>query len=183
MNAGVVRMRAGTKGILATLVALGGLFQIQEVHDALIAFAQGHPHILGLIATATTIATLLHNPEVQECLGVNHAPAAKESFMSVETKLADFGGAIKAMFQKLSVDYQKAKQAWTLISSPQTRAVLVQLGSDAVKAVKDGGTAVTDGGFNFVVDAAVVADIKQILVDAKTDGVLAADLKAIGVAL
>ena len=57
--------------------------------------------------------------------------------MSVATVLSTVGNDLKAFYQKLSADFQKAKQAWLIISSAQTRSVLLTLGSDAIKIVKD----------------------------------------------
>ena len=99
--------------------------------------------------------------------------------MSVASVLSTVGDDLKAFYTKLSADFQKAKQAWLIISSPQTRAVLLTLGSDAVKIVKDATGAISSKGLSLTLDEAVVADIKQLIADAKAgDGVIAADLNA-----
>ena len=104
--------------------------------------------------------------------------------MSVATVLSTVGNDLKGFYTKLSADFQKAKQAWLIISSAQTRAVLITVGSDAVKIVKDATAAASSSGLSLTLDAAVVADIKQLIADAKTgDGVILADLKALGISL
>ena len=104
--------------------------------------------------------------------------------MSVASVLSTVGNDLKAFYTKLSADFQKAKQAWLIISSPQTRAVLVTLGSDAVKIVNDATGAISSKGLSLTLDEAVVADIKQLIADAKAgDGVIAADLKALGISI
>ena len=104
--------------------------------------------------------------------------------MSVASVLSTVGNDLKAFYTKLSVDFQKAKQAWLIISSPQTRAVLLTLGSDAVKIVKDATAAVSSKGLSLTLDEAVIADIKQLIADAEAgDGVLLADLKALGITI
>ena len=104
--------------------------------------------------------------------------------MSVATVLSLVGNDLKGFYNKLSADYQKARQAWLIISSAQTRAVLLTIGSDAIKTVKDATAAAQGGGLSIELDGAVVADIKQLIADAQTgDGVIEADLKALGVAL
>jgi len=104
--------------------------------------------------------------------------------VSVATVLSTVGNDLKGFYGKISSDVRKARAAWQIISSPQTRSVLLTLGSDAVKAVKDITAAGAGGGLSLTLDEAVVADIQQIIADAKAgDGVIAADLKALGVAL
>ena len=104
--------------------------------------------------------------------------------MSVATVLSTVGNDLKGFYAKLSTDVQKAKAAWQIISSPQTRSVLLTIGTDAIKAVKDITAAGAGGGLSLTLDEAVVADIQQIIADAKAgDGVIAADLKALGVVI
>ena len=104
--------------------------------------------------------------------------------MSVASVLSTVGNDLKAFYTKLSADFQKAKQTWLIISSPQTRAVLLTLGADAVKIVKDGTGAIASKGLSLTLDEAVIADIKQLIADAeKGDGVIQADLKALGISI
>lgn len=104
--------------------------------------------------------------------------------MSVATVLSTVGNDLKGFYSKLSADFQKARQAWLIISSAQTRSVLLTIGSDAIKTVKDATAAAQSGGLSVALDATVVADIKQLITDAKTgDGVIVADLKALGLTL
>lgn len=104
--------------------------------------------------------------------------------MSVASVLSTVGNDLKAFYTKLSADFQKARQAWLIISSPQTRAVLLTLGSDAVKLVKDAAAATSSKGLSLTLDEAVFADIKQLIADAEAgDGVIQADLKALGISI
>ena len=104
--------------------------------------------------------------------------------MSVASVLSTVGNDLKSFYTKLAADFQKAKQAWLIISSPQTRAVLLTLGSDAVKIVKDATAAASSKGLSLSLDEAVIADIKQLIDDAKAgDGVIQADLKALGISI
>jgi hypothetical protein len=104
--------------------------------------------------------------------------------MSVVTILDSVGNDLKGFYAKLSVEVKKARQAWLIISSAQTRAILLKIGADAISLVKDGGTAFAAKGFSLTLDEAVLADIKQLVKDAEAgDGVLVADLKALGIAL
>jgi len=104
--------------------------------------------------------------------------------VSVATVLSTVGNDLKAFYTKLSADFQKAKQAWLIISSPQTRAVLLTVGSDAVKIVKDATAAASSKGLSLTLDEAVIADIEQLITDAEAgDGVILADLKALGISI
>jgi len=104
--------------------------------------------------------------------------------VSVATVLATVGNDLKGFYAKLSADVQKARQAWLIISSAQTRSVLLTLGSDAIKIVKDATAAAGSKGLSLTLDESVVADIKQLVADAKAgDGVIVADLKALGISL
>jgi len=104
--------------------------------------------------------------------------------MSAATVLLAVGNDLKGFYEKLSADFQKAKQAWIVISSPQTRAVLLTLGADAIKTVNDATAAVSGGGLSLTLDNQVIADIKQLIADAKTgDGVIVTDLAALGIKL
>lgn len=104
--------------------------------------------------------------------------------MSVTTVLSTVGNDLKAFYTKLSADFQKAKQAWLIISSPQTRAVLLTLGSDALKVVKDATAAASSKGLSLTLDESVVSDIEQLIADAKAgDGVIQSDLKALGISI
>ena len=104
--------------------------------------------------------------------------------MSVSTVLAMIGEDLTAFYTKLAADVRKAKQAWVLISSAQTRAVLLAVGTDAIKLVKDVTDAVEAKGLSLALDAVALADIRQLIADAKTgDAVICADLKALGIEL
>lgn len=104
--------------------------------------------------------------------------------MSVETVLQTVGNDVKGFFAKLTADLQKARQAWLIISSAQTRGVLVTLGADAIKLVKDATAVAGTKGLSLTLDEAVLADIQQLIKDAEAgDAVIVADLKALGISL
>jgi hypothetical protein len=101
--------------------------------------------------------------------------------MSVLTTIGD---DVKSFYLKLAADLKKAKQVWLIVSSAQTRSVLLTLGADAIKLVKDTTAVVGVKGLSLVLDGAVVADIEQLIKDAEAgDAVLIADLKALGISL
>jgi molybdenum cofactor biosynthesis enzyme MoaA len=103
--------------------------------------------------------------------------------MSVETTLAAVGTDLKSFWTKLKADIATAKAIWNIIDSPQTRAVVITVAQQAIQTVKDAVTAAESEGINLTLDAVVVKDIQTLIADAKTDGVIASDLKAIGILL
>jgi hypothetical protein len=104
--------------------------------------------------------------------------------MSIVTVLDTVGNDLKGFYAKLVKDFKLAKQAWVLVSSAQTRAVLLAIGSDAIKLVKDAAAAGTAKGLSLTLDEALIADVEQLIADAKSgDAVIEADLKAVGIAV
>lgn len=87
-------------------------------------------------------------------------------------------------FKKLKDDVIKAKNIWTAINSPQTRAFVTTLAQDVLKVVNDADVAVADKGINFAADSQVFQDAKQLIADAKAgDGVIKTDLALLGITL
>jgi hypothetical protein len=104
--------------------------------------------------------------------------------MSVVSVLSSVGNDVKGFYAKLAADLKKAKQVWLIISSAQTRSVLLTLGADAIKTVKDATAAGAATGLSLTLDEAVLGDIQQLIKDAQAgDGVIVADLKALGISL
>lgn len=102
--------------------------------------------------------------------------------MSFESILADVGGDVKKFASTVAADWKKVKAAWSIIASPQVRAIALQVTGDVIQTVEDSETAVTGGLVNVTLDEKVVTDIKNLIADAKADdGVVLADLKALGV--
>lgn len=88
------------------------------------------------------------------------------------------------LFKEVSAKVAIAKQIWVQFSSTQNRALALKLYADAVKAVADGSAAASASGMNLTLDAAVVADIKTIIADAKAgDPLIMADLALLGIKL
>ena len=104
--------------------------------------------------------------------------------MSVVSVLEGVGGDLKAFYSKLASDFKLAKQAWLIVSSAQTRSILLTIGADAIKTVKDASAAGSASGLSLTLDEAVVSDIQKLIEDAKSDdAVILADLKALGLTI
>jgi len=108
----------------------------------------------------------------------------EEMTMSVANVLSSVGGDLKGFYAKLSADFQKAKEAWLILSSAQTRSILLTVGADVIKLVKDAAAAGSATGLSLVLDEAVIADIEKLIADAKADdAVIVADLRALGIVI
>lgn len=99
-------------------------------------------------------------------------------------KMKGFTSDAVSFFKQVAADVRKGHDLWVAINSPQTRALAVRVTADVLKAVRDVEGAAAAQGFNFVLDAELVSDAKQLIADAKAgDGVLKVDLGLLGIKL
>lgn len=63
-------IRVSTKTIMGVLTALTALWQVQEVRDFVIGSVHSHPHLASVVGFIGSILALLHNPQVQQALGL-----------------------------------------------------------------------------------------------------------------
>jgi hypothetical protein len=88
------------------------------------------------------------------------------------------------IFKQAAAFVTKAKTIWVAFSSTQNRALALQLFADAIKVVNASVAAAQSGGVSIVLDEAVLADINQIINDAKAGNpVIVADLALLGITL
>ena len=64
------QIKISTKGIVSAVLAFGSLMQVPAFSALVLGFADHHPHISSIVAAGTAIAALLHNPTVQNILGI-----------------------------------------------------------------------------------------------------------------
>jgi hypothetical protein len=77
------KLKVSTQAMVASVLTLGGLLQIPEVHDVVLSLTHDHPHIVTILATFTGVYGLLHNPEVQDALGIKRTIEVKEETVSL----------------------------------------------------------------------------------------------------
>lgn len=77
------KLQASTKNLMGLVVTAGTLFQIPAVHDFLIIQVHAHPHLAGIFGTLTAVAALLHNPQVQDVLGIKRTVEIKDEEVSL----------------------------------------------------------------------------------------------------
>lgn len=83
MTIDTAKLKVSTKSLMGLVVSAGALFQVPAVHDFMIAQAENHPHILGIIASLTAACTLLHNPQVEDILGIKRTVEVKTEEVSL----------------------------------------------------------------------------------------------------
>lgn len=64
------KAKASTKALLALFMALPFLMQIDAVKNFVTPLLLAHPKISTAVGSLTSIALLLHNPQVQRVLGI-----------------------------------------------------------------------------------------------------------------
>jgi hypothetical protein len=68
------RWKVSTKSLLGVFTAAGALWQIQPVRDFVMVQVHAHPHWAGAVGWVSGLWALLHNPEVQQALGLQDEP-------------------------------------------------------------------------------------------------------------
>lgn len=77
------KLKVSTKSMVAAVLAAGSVLQVGVVHDYVLSIAGAHPHVVAAIGTITGIYGLLHNPEVQDALGIKRTVEVTEKTESV----------------------------------------------------------------------------------------------------
>lgn len=70
MQIDTANLKISTKSIVTGLLAFGAFMQIPAVNAFVIAQTTLHPKLTGLITAISGVYAVLHNPQVQEALGV-----------------------------------------------------------------------------------------------------------------
>jgi len=66
------KLKVSTKGLVGLFVAFGSFMQIPAVKDFVLKQTEHHPRVAAWATTVAGIYAVLHNPEVQEALGIKH---------------------------------------------------------------------------------------------------------------
>jgi hypothetical protein len=73
------KLRLSTKSALGILVSVGALLQLPEVS----AIVNQHPNLEHLAGTLIAMAALLHNPQVEQLLGIKTTTAVTQTTEAV----------------------------------------------------------------------------------------------------
>jgi len=77
------KLKISTQSLVAFLITLGGLLQIPQVSAFVLGLAAKHPHIAVAVGVITGIAALLHNPQVEQALGIKQTVQVTTEQVSV----------------------------------------------------------------------------------------------------
>lgn len=64
------KLKVSTKSMVAALLAFGGLMQVPAVSQLVLKITVNHPTIASIVTAVLGIYTVLHNPQVQDALGI-----------------------------------------------------------------------------------------------------------------
>lgn len=65
------KLKVSTKGLLSAFIAFGGFMQIPAVRNCVLKLTEHHPHLAPIATAIAGIYTLLHDPQVQDALGMS----------------------------------------------------------------------------------------------------------------
>lgn len=64
------KLKVSTKSLVAMFTVFGTLMQVPAVNQYVLSVTSQHKNLAALVTAISGIALLLHNPEVQDALGI-----------------------------------------------------------------------------------------------------------------
>jgi hypothetical protein len=83
MTLNLSELKLSTKSLISFLLVIGSLLQIPQVSATVFAFIKLHPHYASAFAVLTGIIALLHNPLVEQALGIKQTVDIKTETVSL----------------------------------------------------------------------------------------------------
>lgn len=80
------KLKISTKTMLGLLVGFGSLMQIPAVNQLVASITLQHKNIAAIVTTLMGTYALLHNPEVQDALGIKKTVQVTETSEEVSLK-------------------------------------------------------------------------------------------------
>ena len=78
------KLKLSTKSLVSALLGFGALMQIPAVSQLVLGLTEKHPHAAAMITALSGAAMLLHNPQVQEVLGIRQTVTTEEVVLKEE---------------------------------------------------------------------------------------------------
>jgi len=73
------KLKVSTKTLVALFLGFGSAMQIPQVNQFVLAVTAQHKNLASLVTAISGIALLLHNPEVQDALGIKKTVQVTET--------------------------------------------------------------------------------------------------------
>jgi hypothetical protein len=73
------KLKVSTKALVVGFLSLGGLATVPAVNAPLTAFLNAHHSLAPIASTLVAVWTVLHNPVVQDALGIKRTVEVKET--------------------------------------------------------------------------------------------------------
>jgi hypothetical protein len=73
------KLKVSTKTLVALFFGFGSAMQIPQVSQFVLSVTAQHKNLASLVTTISGIALLLHNPEVQDALGIKKTVQVTET--------------------------------------------------------------------------------------------------------
>lgn len=73
------KLKVSTKTLVALLFAFGSAMQVPAVNQFVLSITAQHKNLASIVTAITGIAMLLHNPEVQDALGIKKTVQVTET--------------------------------------------------------------------------------------------------------
>lgn len=77
------KLKISTKTLVGLFLAFGSAMQIPAVNQFVLSVTAQHKNLASLVTVLSGIALLLHNPEVQDALGIKKTVAVTETMEEV----------------------------------------------------------------------------------------------------
>lgn len=80
------KLKISTKTMLGIVVGFGSLLQVPAVNQFVVDHTLNHKHLTSMVGMVMGVYALLHNPEVQDALGIKKTVQLTETSEEVSLK-------------------------------------------------------------------------------------------------
>jgi hypothetical protein len=78
------KLKFSTKSLVSALLGFGAVMQVPAVSQFVLGITKEHPHVAATLTSMAGAAMLLHNPQVQEALGIKQTVTTEEVTLKPE---------------------------------------------------------------------------------------------------
>lgn len=78
MRIDTAKLKVSTKSLVSALLGFGAVMQVPAVSAYVLTITKDHAHIAAWVTSLAGAAMLLHNPQVQEALGIKQTVTTEQ---------------------------------------------------------------------------------------------------------